>query len=237
MSERSLDHAAEVKRLILAGQRDHDPRGDHFERVWSGLREAGFVEKRSSTVLSRYSLAPAAVLVVAGALVAWWPTAERTPQPEPQPAALAVLGASTDLRQGPDVPGRTNATAEVGIEQLPTLPLEHGTNLRRPSPGDQGQDRVGAPRATTVDELAQLEGTRDSLAKGQVEEALTRIAEYRRDVRRPRFATEFDVLEIEAHLNLKHLREARLLADRFLAAHPNSAYTGRVRKMVSHAEP
>lgn len=108
---------------------------------------------------------------------------------------------------------------EVAPEPAVRQPVVHST----PAPSSPRTNDLSA-------ELARLDRARKKLAAGQPTAALEALDAYSRDFPRGSLRLEASVLRIEALAKAGRTAEAKERAKRFLAAHPNSVLTARVKR-------
>jgi hypothetical protein len=134
-------------------------------------------------------------------------TANAAPASTTQPAVAATT--STEL-----VP-------VTKVEDLPTLPDGAGSDTPR---------SVGTP--SLAEEVAAIKSAKGALAGGNAAQALRELDAYKQHFPRGRLAQEATVVRIEALINSGNQGAAGTAADHFLAAHPDSPYSARVRSLV-----
>lgn len=147
----------------------------------------------------------------------------------------------------PVIVATSEATSEAVVEKAPQTAPEAMPSLRvddlpavhtpsaRPTVAARPTAPVVAPApslATDADELAIIDAARGALVKAPAT-ALSHVAHYRSLFPSPRFSDEADAVEVQALAALGRRDEASAKAAAFLAAHPNSPYTQRVRSAVS----
>lgn len=137
-------------------------------------------------------------------------TAEAVTEKAPQAAAPEAM---PSLRVD-DLPAAHTPSAKPTVAARPTAPV------------------VSPAPATDADEIAIIDAARGALAKAPAT-ALSHVARYRSLFRSPRFSDEADAVEVQALAALGRRDEASSKAAAFLAAHPNSPYSQRVRSAVS----
>jgi outer membrane protein assembly factor BamD (BamD/ComL family) len=81
-------------------------------------------------------------------------------------------------------------------------------------------------------EVAVLDGARRALADGDPGRALSELSRYDRDFPNGMLSQEATLIRIEALVSKGDRARARALADRYLAAHPNSSHAARVRSLL-----
>lgn len=166
-----------------------------------------------------------------------------------EPSALVAPGVATSPREIPstEAPGAVQpetATVEntgMRVEDLPTAsPKAASATPPRVERTVASAKRVAARSDTnenTIDaELAAIEAARGVLAAGRSNDALGRVHEYRATFSDAHFSDEADVIEVQALVALGRSGEANAKAERFLAAHPQSAYAKRIRALVTPKE-
>jgi outer membrane protein assembly factor BamD (BamD/ComL family) len=86
-------------------------------------------------------------------------------------------------------------------------------------------------------EIARIDEIRRTLAADRAKAAITTLQDYRRDFPQGVLRQEADLLSIEAHRRAGDRRRARVLASRFLAEHPESPHSARVRELLDALGP
>ncbi|HEX3850791.1 MAG TPA: outer membrane protein assembly factor BamD [Polyangiaceae bacterium] len=135
-------------------------------------------------------------------------TASEAPVATSQPAA-APAPASGDL-----VP-------VTKVEDLPTLADGSGSDAPK---------SVGGP--SLAEEVAAIKSAKGALASGNAAQALRELDAYKLHFPRGRLSQEATVVRIEALIDSGNQAAAGTVADRFLAAHPDSPYSARIRTLV-----
>jgi hypothetical protein len=135
-------------------------------------------------------------------------TASEAPVATSQPAA-APAPASGDL-----VP-------VTKVEDLPTLADGSGSDAPK---------SVGGP--SLAEEVAAIKSAKGALASGNAAQASRELDAYKLHFPRGRLSQEATVVRIEALIDSGNQAAAGTVADRFLAAHPDSPYSARIRTLV-----
>jgi outer membrane protein assembly factor BamD (BamD/ComL family) len=89
---------------------------------------------------------------------------------------------------------------------------------------------VGAP--SLAEEVAAIKSAKGALASGNAAQALRELDAYKLHFPRGRLAQEATVVRIEALIGSGNQAAASTVADHFLAAHPDSPYSARVRTLI-----
>lgn len=136
----------------------------------------------------------------------------RSPLPSLQASSVATLA----------VPPAAASIAEPHARPSPPP----ASAMNRESPASQSQ---------ISEEIAAIKSARDALASHDATGALSALDRYRRTYPAGLFGVEAQVLRIDALLELGQYAAARELAQRFLAAQPDSPYARHVRSVASAA--
>jgi hypothetical protein len=167
--------------------------------------------------------------------------------------ALAVTGAVVGLRSTAShhaanrpAAAVTRTTPAVVLGPTPvvpepiaaTSPLTSAGAVERPlsSPGQAHHHALGA--ATPSDlraEIALVDAARSAVATGANDRALALLHRYDTTYRAGTFRPEATALRIEALDHLGRMTQARTLAERFIAAHPDSPLAERVARVTGVA--
>lgn len=126
------------------------------------------------------------------------------------------------------VPVATPAAAVSG-ELVPVTKVEDLPTLTDGSGADSPKS-VGAP--SLAEEVAAIRSAKGALASGNAAQALRELDAYKLHFPRGRLAQEATVVRIEALIGSGNQAAAGTIADHFLAAHPDSPYSARVRTLV-----
>ncbi|HEY1533250.1 MAG TPA: hypothetical protein VGF76_04515 [Polyangiaceae bacterium] len=139
----------------------------------------------------------------------------------------------------PVVPPLTNAptvsvpvtapAATVSGELVPVTKVEDLPTLTDSASADSPKS-VGAP--SLAEEVAAIKSAKGALAGGNAAQALRELDAYKLHFPRGRLAQEATVVRIEALIGSGNQTAAGTVADHFLAAHPDSPYSARVRTLV-----
>ncbi|MDF2691977.1 MAG: hypothetical protein K0S65_360 [Labilithrix sp.] len=141
---------------------------------------------------------------------------------------------SAPLPQVRSTPRPANLPSDgVRVEDLPSAqPAPQPTGLLPRVSGGAGAASSVVAEPNIDGEIAAIDAARGDLAAARPAEALSRVRSYRRTFAAPHFADEADVLEVQSLAALGRNAEARQMAERFLAKHPQSPYVQRVRSAV-----
>jgi hypothetical protein len=155
---------------------------------------------------------------------AWERVQSRAPTSQPPPPGAASERAADPA---PKVPvASPGSTASVEVPNL----LPHSA----PAPRVVGSAAsIAAVDETLIEEVRSVDRARAALATGRAVEALARLDEYERDFAARRFAPEALYLRMEALASLGRTAQARTVAERLLARHPNSPHGDRARAVLS----
>ncbi|AKU94898.1 hypothetical protein AKJ09_01562 [Labilithrix luteola] len=143
----------------------------------------------------------------------------------------------SDVTLPPSQPETMTASVPgIRIDDLPTA-LPKPTPSAPPRAKQTTAASATTESETSIDaELAAIEAARRVLASGRASEALSRVHDYRATFTNAHFSDEADVIEVQALVALGRTDEAQSKAQRFLAAHPQSAYAKRIRALVTPKE-
>jgi Outer membrane lipoprotein len=120
-------------------------------------------------------------------------------------------------------------SAAVSGELVPVTKVEDLPTLADSSSADSPKN-VGVP--SLAEEVAAIKSAKGALAGGNAAQALRELDAYKLHFPRGRLAQEATVVRIEALMGSGNQAAAGAVADRFLAAHPDSPYSARVRTLV-----
>ena len=183
------------------------------------------------------------------------------PPPLPAPAAASamkwlLLGAigGTALTAGfmqgrrspvtpvPASPAPLQRVAKESISPRPPVPLEEASKPSASKPrAPRPHHRLGSAPAhsppapdpsTLIAEVARIDAARAALARGDAEEALTRIAHYHRDFPRSALAPDADVVALEALAAQKDWPALQRQAAAFLTRYPHDPHTPHVQALA-----
>jgi hypothetical protein len=165
------------------------------------------------------------VVAIGASVVAFLALQHPKAPTQPAPASNAVSSAPVSPTSQPAAAATTSAelVPVTKVEDLPTLP---GAD----SSGSDAPKSVGAP--SLAEEVAAIKSAKGALASGNAAQALRELDAYKLHFPRGRLSQEATVVRIEALINSGSQAAAATLADRFLAAHPDSPYSARVRTLV-----
>ena len=119
--------------------------------------------------------------------------------------------------------------AAVSGELVPVTKIEDLPTLTDSASADSPKS-VGAP--SLADEVAAIKSAKGALASGNAAQALRELDAYKQHFPHGRLAQEATVVRIEALIGSGNQTAAGTVADHFLAAHPDSPYSARVRTLV-----
>jgi hypothetical protein len=147
----------------------------------------------------------------------------------------------------PRVPARRSALLERRAARVTPVPLVTpvpvplspaplvSPPLPRSAPSRPGRATRGPVPSTLTPELALLRSAEQALRTGAHAQALDLLDRYRRQFPAGGLREEADVLAIDTHLRAGRRAQATEQALRFLASHPGSVLSSRVRAMLSRA--
>jgi hypothetical protein len=176
-----------------------------------------------------------AVVVVVGVVMVW--LALRPVQPAVSVSAPFVPSAIAPVATVPPPPdSATVATASPGDSAAAALsapPPAPSVAARTPAPSSSAASDDNGLAA----EVAALDRAREALAGGSVPAALGALDDYQRSFPHGVLGQEAAVLRIEALVKGGNTAAAKALADRFLAANPQSPHAPRIRRLVGEQDP
>jgi hypothetical protein len=128
------------------------------------------------------------------------------------------------------------------VEPAPSEVATVASAESAPAPAFPGKVTTARPAASLGDEISLLDRARAALRDGDPATALRLVDAHDARFRGDTFALESSVLRIDALDALGRSAEALALADRFLAAHPNTPMSQHVRSIADriraqHAHP
>jgi hypothetical protein len=183
---------------------------------------------------------PLAALAAAAALVlVWsrWSATERSHDPSvAHPPSEAVHQLAPREHGGMAAPIRRDGevTPERDLQE-PGPPEEASPEEASPAEGaDSGDTRPASstkPRPRAEDELALVERARRALGDGRAEHALDLLERHDRAYPHGALTEERALLRAQALCAVGRLDDARALASDFVAARPDSAYAGKMRRV------
>jgi len=163
--------------------------------------------------------------------------------------ALAVTGAVVGLRStaghhatsrpAVTVPATVLAPAPAAPEPIAALsPTPTARTVERPTSSSTRAHRRAVAAATPSDlraEIALVDAARSAVTTGADDRALSLLNRYDGSYRAGTFHPEATALRIEALDHLGRTAQARTLAERFIAAHPDSPLAERVARVTGVA--
>jgi len=231
--------------LVRAGIEDAPPAGAH-ERAAAALGIAAPVVAGTTTPASvapgaqtgiAGSVAVAKVVVIAAlALTIAVFVAIRITSPRSEPARVMPPASATATAVTTDPAPSVAPSVEPEPSEVATVASAE------PAPAPSGKVAPPRPAASLGDEISVLDRARAALRDGDPGTALRLVDEHDARFRGDTFALESSVLRIDALAALGRSAAALALADRFLAAHPNTPVSQHVRSVADgiragHAHP
>ncbi len=235
-------HVPENREALLERWREPPPKSERERRVWALLASQLAVGSSKATVgttaglglgwkiLGGLSLAGA--LAVPAAFVLTRPANPPTPRVR-SAGPFPGTGSKTSSANGQG-PRRATASNMGSTAQTPgpTVPPTP------PNSAPSGKPRQWPARSKVTEEsrdsqlaaeLAELTRASKALARGDHAVSLRIVRDHRRHYPDSTFAVDLRVLEIDNLCGLGRDREARQMAERFLAQHGTTAHAARVR--------
>ena len=161
-------------------------------------------------------------LAVTGAVVGVRSTASHHPTSKP---AAAVAPLTPALAAGPP----------PTVSAAPAASSTAATAAEHPASAPARRQHRALATATASDlraEIALVDAARNAVTSGADDRALALLHRYETSYRAGTFRPEATALRIEALAHLGRPAEARTLAQRFIAAHPNSPLAERVARVA-----
>jgi hypothetical protein len=218
--------ALEVDLLRLA--RSEGPSAESRRRILAGLGvgvAAGTISASSDAAQHATSNAASSAAVKWGvaSVVAIGASVVAFLSLQPKAPTELVSNAAPASTAQPTATATTSAelVPVTKVEDLPTLPDGAGSDTPK---------SVGTP--SLAEEVAAIKSAKGALAGGNATQALRELEAYKQHFPRGRLAQEATVVRIEALINSGNQAAAGTVADHFLAAHPDSPYSARVRTLV-----
>jgi len=224
--------ALEVDLLRLA--RGEGPSAESRRRILAGLGvgiAAGTISAPSDAAQHATSSAASSaavkwgvvsVVAIGASVVAFL---SLQPKPLTPLASVSSTASAAPLSASQPAAAREPASADLvpvtKVEDLPTLADGSGSDTPK---------SVGAP--SLAEEVAAIKSAKGALAGGNAAQALRELDAYKLHFPRGRLSQEATVVRIEALINSGNQAAAGTIADHFLAAHPDSPYSARVRTLV-----
>lgn len=249
-----MDELGEDARgLLEAFRAEERPSSSRRQAIWSELETTRGAERprrkirpiardrasRPTPVVSRASAArwlPVAALAAAAALVLVWSRWAAIDREQTDPAVSIEPSQAVhqlDARQvegvvAPSARAAPSTRGEIASdlpEEQPAVETEGAT-----TPDARAKGRSGA-RDAAIDELETIERAQRALRDGHADRALELLELHRRSHREGALAEERELLRAQALCAVGRLDESRALAAEFVAAHPGSAYAGKMRRV------
>jgi hypothetical protein len=212
---RSEGPSAESRRRILAGLAAGIVAGTISAPSDAAQKAA---HSAASSVAVKWGVA--GVIAIGAAVVAFLSL-----QPKAHVPVVAPLSNTPTVSAVPVTAPTTAVSGELvpvtKVEDLPTL---------MDGPGADSPKSVGAP--SLAEEVAAIKSAKGALASGNAAQALRELDAYKLHFPRGRLAQEATVVRIEALIGSGNQAAASTVADHFLAAHPDSPYSARVRTLI-----
>jgi len=221
------DDASHLERsLLLAGQDDRLPASER-RALWASIERALPAAPASKGKISSLGakFAKAALLVAAlgGIALAAQRATRSSESSRPSPAATPVAPPSA-----PSVVTSVGAGPEpVDAQPSDTAPVDTAPSDTRPAPIEPRR----AAASQLLEESAALLEARAALRSGDASRALTLLEQARRKFPRGGLGQEREALTIEALARTGQSAKARLRAEKFLHAYPQSPYAADVRRV------
>jgi hypothetical protein len=206
----------ELKRLFHAARREA-PR--------AGVRTRALDRARATTSERSPGRLPAFVVMAAAATVVLALAIPRLRAPHVS-VGPERLPSAPHTNPTPELPARPPSRAPASTTATPR------TNLSA-APARAGQALLPRPAPTLGEELALLQGARETLAAGDPNHALELLDHYARSSPKPRLLDEATVERLEALSRAGRGAEASKLAREFVAKHPGSPLVDRARAFIT----
>jgi Outer membrane lipoprotein len=212
---RSEGPSAESRRRILAGLAVGIAAG-----TISAPSDAAQKATRSAASSAAVKWGVASVVAIGASVVAFLSL-----QPKPHTPVVTPLSNTASAIVVPV----TAPAAAVSGELVPVTKVEDLPTLAEGS-GSDSPKSVSAP--SLAEEVAAIKSAKGALASGNAAQALRELDAYKLHFPRGRLSQEASVVRIEALIGSGNQAAASAVADHFLAAHPDSPYSARVRTLV-----
>jgi hypothetical protein len=219
--------ATGLERLLLEAAGSERPLPDQRlrMRIALGLPVSGLAATGIKAAAAAWGHAALFAVVAAG-------MAGSMSQPE-LPRAQGNVGFSV-IRPSSLLPAHVTEPAPVASAANPVAP--EPTPMDRPKPAGSSNTRASTP-SDLREEIRLLDQAREALRHEAPTRALERLGHYAVRFPRGSFRQEAMVLRIEALARSGERARARVMADRFLAEHPESPHADRVARSVSSSGP
>jgi hypothetical protein len=243
------DLGKDARGLLEAFRAEERPSKARRDAIWNELE--GERPRRKIPAMPRGSASEATRAVPVRTTRAWVPLAALAAA-----AALVLAWARWSASEGSHDPSVAHPPSEA-VHQL--APREHGMaapvrnrratperDLQESGPPDEASPDDAAdaadpghprpvssskPRPQAEDELALVERARRALGDGRAEHALELLDRHDRAYRHGALTEERAFLRAQALCAVGRLDDARALASDFVAARPDSAYAGKMRRV------
>jgi hypothetical protein len=255
-----MDELGEDARgLLQAFRAQEHPSKTRREAIWNELEATGSADRprrkipptsrdrasAASPKLPRRSATtwmPLAALAVAAALVLVWSRWSALDRLDTEPAVAerpseAAHQLESRRLEGVAVPleRRPVAAADDGGEALEVMPIDAKEVESTGGENTEARTRARSGSKTQSehpgDELGIIERAQRALREGDAARALELLERHRRSHPDGALAQERELLRAQALCDTGRLGEARALAAEFLAARPESAYAGKMRRV------
>jgi hypothetical protein len=256
-----MDELGEDARgLLQAFRAQEHPSKTRREAIWNELEATGSADRprrkipptsrdrasAASPKLPRRSATtwmPLAALAVAAALVLVWSRWSALDRLDTEPAvaerpseAAHQLESRKGLRSsGTATPSSFVAAADDGGEALEVMPIDAKEVESTGGENTEARTRARSGSKTQSehpgDELGIIERAQRALREGDAARALELLERHRRSHPDGALAQERELLRAQALCDTGRLGEARALAAEFVAARPESAYAGKMRRV------
>jgi len=234
--ERILDggDASEAARTMLHAALGEKPSEEALQRTILAMSAAGGPGAAAasgsgagagwlrSSALKWIGLASIAVAVVVTGWLAWRGGREPTAPSGPAPVVAAPA------------PAPSAETLDPPTDTLPPAPVPPpaADTPRAATASAVATASTAKPADSLAAQIAALDAARGLLAAGDANGCIAALDRLQRDYPRTPLAQEAAVLRIEALAASGRRVQARALATRFLAAHPDSPYATRLRTLT-----
>jgi hypothetical protein len=246
--ERLLDNGrtSETARALLGAARDEQPSSEALGRTVAAMTAAvAGVSTASTTTTTSPPNAAAHLatisvkwigvssLALMGGLAGWLAWSHGQP---PAPPTTDVVAATT----APPSPSEMLPTSAQPSPSAIAPPAGEAPRHASPATMSAASAPVAAASVATpgdslASQVAALDSARNLLAAGDASGCIVALDRLQRDYPRTPLAQEAVVLRVQALVASGRTSQARALAARFLAAHPDSPYATRLRTATGDA--
>lgn len=211
--------------LFAAGRREPAPEATR-QRISLALRAR--CNHAAATGTRRWRRPAAGVALIAAAGLLLVVGAFGLVQPDAEPVTI-----SAEVARAPAASERAAERRALAPAQLPPSPSADPLSARQPAV-ERAQKREPV---SLEEELASMQRARSALGRGNARAALAELDRFGRERGWRQLAVEARLLQIESLARAGRAGEARNLARRFVAQHPNNPLVDRARTFAAAPAP